>query len=67
MLEWTKAYLETFRKAVLDISAGHQSLTPDQKRELSRRMALFLPENRLPQFVTRSADPVAAELAKVSH
>jgi len=67
MLEWTKSYLETFRKAVTDLAAGHQSLTPDQKTELSRRMALFLPENRLPQFVTRSADPVAAELAKVSH
>ena len=67
MIDWTKRYLETFRKAVIDLAGGHESLTPEQKIELSRRMAVFLPENKLPQFVTRSADPVAAELAKGAH
>jgi len=66
ILGWTKSYLETFRKTVLDLAGGHKSLSPEEKTELSRRMALFLPENKLPQFVTRSADPVAAELAKGS-
>jgi glyoxylase-like metal-dependent hydrolase (beta-lactamase superfamily II) len=64
MIDWTKSYLEIFRNAVIDLAGGHESLTPEQKIELSRRMAVFLPENNLPQFVTRSADPVAAELAK---
>ena len=64
VLDWTKSYLETFRKAVRDLAEGREMLTPEQKTELSRRMAVFLPENKLPQFVTRSADPVAAELAK---
>jgi len=64
MIDWTKSYLEIFRKAVFDLAGGHESLTPEQKIELSRRMAVFLPENKLPQFVTRSADAVAAELAK---
>jgi len=67
LLDWTKSYIETFREAVRDLAAGQESLTPEQKTELSRRMATFLPENKLPQFVTRSADPVAAELAKGSH
>lgn len=66
LIDWTKSYLETFRKAVSNLATGHESLTPEQKAELSRQMALFLPENRVPQFVTRSADPVAAELAKGS-
>lgn len=64
VLDWTKSYLETFRKAVRDLAEGRETLTPEQKTELSRRMAVFLPEDKLPQFVTRSADPVAAELAK---
>ena len=67
LIDWTKQYVETFRNNVRDLAGGRESLTPDQKAELSRRMAIFLPENRLPQFVTRSADPVAAELAKAPH
>jgi len=66
LLDWTKSYVETFRNNVRDLAAGHESLTPEQKTELSRRMAIFLPENKLPQFVTRSADAVAAEIAKGS-
>src|SRR5215469_5166108 len=64
LLDWTKSYVETFRNNVRDLAAGKESLTPEQKTELSRRMAIFLPENKLPQFVTRSADAVAAEIAK---
>src|SRR5215471_3543504 len=67
LIAWTKSYLEAFRKAVLDLAEGRGSLTPEQKTELSRRMEAFLPENKLPQFVTRSADPVAAELAKAAN
>lgn len=64
ILGWTKSYLQAFRGAVRDLAAGQAALTAEQKAELSRRMAAFLPENKLAQFVTRSADPVAAELAK---
>jgi glyoxylase-like metal-dependent hydrolase (beta-lactamase superfamily II) len=67
LIDWTRSYLATFRNAVSHLAAGHESLTPEQKAELSRQMSLFLPENRDPQFVTRSADPVAAELAKDPH
>jgi glyoxylase-like metal-dependent hydrolase (beta-lactamase superfamily II) len=67
MLDWTKRYVEAFRETVRELAGGHESLTTEQKTELSRRMAVFLPENKLPQFVTRSADPVAAELARGSH
>jgi glyoxylase-like metal-dependent hydrolase (beta-lactamase superfamily II) len=66
LLDWTKSYLETFRNAVGKLARGHESLTPEEKAELSRQMAVFLPENRVPQFVTRGADPVAAELARGS-
>jgi glyoxylase-like metal-dependent hydrolase (beta-lactamase superfamily II) len=66
MLEWTKEYVEAFRNAIHDLAAGRPTLTADQKTELSRRMADFLPGNRLSQFVARSADPVAAELARAA-
>jgi len=66
LMDWTKRYLQKFRNAVSNLAAGRESLTPEQKAELSRQMAVFLPENRVPQFVARSADPVAAELAKGS-
>ena len=35
--------------------AGQPTLTPEEKAELSRRMAIFLPENKVPQFVVCSA------------
>lgn len=64
LFDWTQKYIERYRTTVNELAAGQPRLTPEQKVELSRRMALFMPENRVPQFVTRSADPVAAELVK---
>jgi glyoxylase-like metal-dependent hydrolase (beta-lactamase superfamily II) len=64
LFDWTRAYIETYRTNVKELAAGQPKLTPEQRAELSRRIALFLPENKVPQFVTRSADPVAAELVK---
>jgi len=64
LLDWTKAYLEAYRRNVRDLARGQPSLSAEQEAELSRRMAVFLPENRVPQFVIRSADAVAAELAR---
>lgn len=64
LFDWTRAYVERYRTSVKELAPGQPALTLEQKAELSRRMALFLPENKVPQFVTRSADAVAAELAK---
>ena len=64
LFDWTRGYIERYRTSVKELAAGQPTLTPEQKAELSRRMARFLPENKVPQFVTRSADAVAAELAK---
>lgn len=63
LFDWTRAYLTEYRRNVGELAGGKPALSAAQKEELSRRMAAFLPENRVPQFVTRSADPVAAELA----
>jgi glyoxylase-like metal-dependent hydrolase (beta-lactamase superfamily II) len=66
MQDWKRRYVEVFHETVRDLAGGRESLTPEQKTERSHRMAVFLPENKLPQFVARSADPVAAELARGS-
>lgn len=63
IFDWTRKYVETFRKQVLALSAGSGKLSEAQKSELARRMARFVPGNRLPQFVYYGADAVAAELA----
>jgi glyoxylase-like metal-dependent hydrolase (beta-lactamase superfamily II) len=62
MFDWTRHYIDTFRHNVRELAAGQPSLSLEQKTELSRRMAAFLPEDVLAQFVTRGADVVAAEL-----
>jgi len=64
LFDWTRTYIETYRANVKELAAGQPTLTQEQKTELSRRMAVFLPENKVAQFVMRSADPVATELAK---
>jgi glyoxylase-like metal-dependent hydrolase (beta-lactamase superfamily II) len=63
LFDWTRLYVDTYRKTVRELAAGQSSLSPEQKTALSQRMAAFLPGNALAQFVTRSADVVAAELA----
>ena len=46
------------------LSAGHQSLTPEQKTELSRRMAFFLPEDRTAEVLGIAPITVKREWSK---
>lgn len=63
LIDWTAAYLSEYRQQVRQLSAGARALSELQKGELARRMAVYLPGNRLAPFVVRGADAVAAELA----
>jgi len=63
MIDYTRRYVEAFRKNVAELSGGSGKLADAQKGELARRMAVVAPGDRLPQFVMYGADAVAAEEA----
>jgi glyoxylase-like metal-dependent hydrolase (beta-lactamase superfamily II) len=66
MFDWERGYLEAYRDAARSLAAGRPALTDEQKQELQRRMLAFLPDDKLTEFILRSSDAVAAELAAES-
>jgi glyoxylase-like metal-dependent hydrolase (beta-lactamase superfamily II) len=67
LLDSQKRYLLTYIDAVRELSGGNSILTEEAKRELTQRMEEFLPDAGLSFLISRSADPVAAELAAVKN
>jgi glyoxylase-like metal-dependent hydrolase (beta-lactamase superfamily II) len=63
LLDWQRAYLETYRETVRDLAQGRSVLSDAEKLTLSERMEAFLPSDRLQRFITQGADAVAAELS----
>lgn len=66
LLDWQRAYLTTYRRAVRDLAGGHTTLTDAQKQKLAARMQTFLPNDRLSFLIPLGADPVAAELQSLT-
>jgi|SRR5215469_1371312 len=58
-----RQYLLMYREAVGRLAAGKPSLTEEQKQELTRLMAAFLPAAPLGWLASLGADAVAAEVA----
>jgi len=67
LLDSQKRYLLTYIDTVRELSGGNSTLTEEAKRELTQRMEEFLPGAGLSFLISRSADPVAAELAAVKN
>jgi glyoxylase-like metal-dependent hydrolase (beta-lactamase superfamily II) len=63
LLDWQRAYVETYRETVRTLAQGRPSLSDAEKQALSDRMEELLPSDRLRRFITQGADAVAAELA----
>ena len=63
LLHRQRQYLLMYRETVGRLAAGEPSLTEDQKQELTRVMAAFLPGAPLGFLTSLGADAVAGELA----
>lgn len=57
-----RAYLLTLAGHVKELAGGRAALTEDEKKELERRMALYLPTGGLTFLIGMNADPIAREL-----
>lgn len=66
LLDTQAHYLNSFRSAIRQISAGRTTLTDSELKELSRRMESAVPSGRLAFMIGLSANAVAAELADAS-
>jgi glyoxylase-like metal-dependent hydrolase (beta-lactamase superfamily II) len=66
LIDSQESYLLTYIDAVRELSRGNSTLTEEAKGELTQRMEKILPGGGLSFLIAQSADPVAAELARVA-
>jgi glyoxylase-like metal-dependent hydrolase (beta-lactamase superfamily II) len=66
LIDSQESYLLTYIDAVRELSRGNSTLTEEAKGELTQKMEKILPGGGLSFLIAQSADPVAAELARVA-
>jgi glyoxylase-like metal-dependent hydrolase (beta-lactamase superfamily II) len=64
LLDGQRAYLERYRQEVRALARGARTLTEAQKKQLTSRMRVFLPTDKLEFLIPLGADAVAAEVAR---
>jgi glyoxylase-like metal-dependent hydrolase (beta-lactamase superfamily II) len=66
LIDSQESYLLNYVDEVRRLSGGNSTLTENAKEELTQRMVEFLPDAGLSFLIAQSADPVAAELARIA-